>query len=283
AALWSGKAAASDITAGLNLGKAIAALFVARGRADGTGAAIGNKAIWDALPEHATSRGDEPWHSLETPPRPPMLPVFNKVSPWLMTYDQIVAIRPPAPPLRGTAEMDEEVKEVKFYSDNLTRERLAIVHKWADGVNTYTPSGHWNAIATEYIRNAKYSEVRAARAYALLNMGQQNAAIACWDTKYFYFNARPTQLDPSIKTGTGIPNFPAYVSGHSTFSACAAGVLSYLFPEAAADFEEMASEASMSRLYGGIHYRKDCQGGLDLGADVATHLVETFAKTDGAN
>ena len=283
AALWSGKASSSDISAGLTLGKSIAALFVARGKADGMGGAIGTKAQWEELKNNATSRGDEPWHSLETPPRPPMLPFFYKVLPWQMTYDQIVAIRPPAPPLRGSAEMDEEVKEVKYYTENLTRERLAIVHKWADGVGTYTPPGHWNDIAAEHIRDANFSEVRAARAFALLNMTLHNAGIACWDTKYFYFNARPTQLDPSIKTGTGIPNFPAYVSGHSTFSASAAGVLSYLFPAHAGDFEVMAQEAAMSRLYGGIHYRKDCDVGLDLGHDVADHLVENFAKLDGAD
>ncbi len=283
AALWSGKASSSDITAGLNLGKSIAALFVARGRTDGAGTAGGNKAIWEALANNATSRGDEAWHSLETPPRPPMLPLFGKVLPWQMTTDQIVAIRPPAPPLRGTAEMDTEVEECKWYCDNLTRERLAIVHKWADGAGTYTPPGHWNDIAAEFVRDANLSEVRAARAFALLNMVEHNAAVACWDTKYFYFNARPSQLNPAIKTGTGIPNFPAYVSGHSTFSGAAAELLSYLFPQGEADFRAMADEASMSRLYGGIHYRKDCEMGIQLGTDVAEHIVETFAKVDGAD
>ena len=283
AALWSGKASSSDITAGLNLGKSIAALFVARGRTDGAGTAGGNKAIWEALANNATSRGDEPWHSLETPPRPPMLPLFAKVLPWQMTTDQIIAIRPPAPPLRGTAEMDTEVEECKWYCDNLTRERLAIVHKWADGAGTYTPPGHWNDIAAEFVRDANFSEVRAARAFALLNMVEHNAAVACWDTKYFYFNARPSQLNPAIKTGTGVPNFPAYVSGHSTFSGAAAELLSYLFPQSEGDFRAMADEASMSRLYGGIHYRKDCEMGIQLGTDVAEHIIENFAKVDGAD
>jgi hypothetical protein len=283
AALWSGKAAASDVSAGLALGKSVAALFVARARTDGMGGAVGTKAQWDALPANATSRGDEPWQSLETPARPPMLPFFYNVLPWQMTKQQIEAIRPPAPPLQGTPEMDAELKEVKYYTENLTRERLEIVHKWADGAGTYTPPGHWNDIATEYIRDANFSEVRAARAFALLNMALHNAAIACWDTKYFYFNARPCQLDPSIKTATGVPNFPAYVSGHSTFSASAAGVLSYIFPESKSEFDAMAKEASMSRLYGGIHFRKDCDNGLALGYDVANHLVMNFAETDGAD
>jgi hypothetical protein len=283
AALWSGKATASDIAAGLALGKAVANLYIARARTDGMGAAGGNKAVWEALKLNATSRGDEPWVSLETPPRPPMLPLFGKVLPWKMTTEEIVAIRPPAPPLRGSSEMDAECAEVKYYSDNITRERLAIVHKWADGAGTYTPPGHWNDIAAEHIRDANFSEVRAARAFALLNMTMHNASIACWDTKFFYFNARPSQLIPAIKTSTGVPNFPAYVSGHSTYSASAATMLSYLFPAYASDFQTMATEAAMSRLYGGIHYRKDSEVGLTLGTDVGEHLVNTFAKVDGAD
>jgi hypothetical protein len=283
AALWSGKATSSDISAGLALGKSVAALFIARGRTDGMGTAGGNKALWDGLAKNAEVRGDEPWRSLETPPRPPMLPLFAKVTPWIMTTENIVAIRPPAPPVRGSSEMDGEVEEVKWYSDNLTRERLAIVHKWADGAGTYSPPGHWNDIAAEYVRDANFSEVRSARLFALLNMAEQNAAIACWDAKFFYFNARPSQLDASIKTGTGVPNFPAYVSGHSTFSAAAAGMLSYFFPEGESYFKEQAEEAAMSRLYGAIHFRKDCMVGLDVGYDVADFMINNFAKIDGAD
>ncbi|AYB31432.1 phosphatase PAP2 family protein [Chryseolinea soli] len=283
AALWAGKATSSDIAAGLALGKSVAELFKARAANDGMKTAGGNKALWEALKDNATTRGDVAWASLETPPRPPMLPFFYKVTPFKMTYDNIVALRPGPPPVAFSTEMNGEVEEVKWYSTNLTRERLAIVHKWADGVGTYTPAGHWNDIAAEHIRDANYSEVRAARAFALLNMTMHNAAVACWDTKFFYFNARPCQLDNSIKTGTGVPNFPAYVSGHSTFSASGAAILSYLFPDHAGDFEAYANEASMSRLYAGIHYRSDCTGGLTLGKSVGNFLVDNFAKGDGAD
>lgn len=282
AALWSGKATATDISKGLALGKAVANVFITRARGDKMGAAIGNKTVWDALPANATGRGDIAWLSLDIPSRPPMLPLFKDVTPWIRTYADIVSVRPGPPPLAGDTEMAEEMKEVKWFSQHLTRERLAIVHKWADGAGTYTPPGHWNDIAAEYIRDARFSEVRAARAFALLNLTEHNAAIACWDTKYFYYNARPSQLDPSIKTGTGIPNFPSYVSGHSTFSGAAAQFLAYLFPTGTDYFHDQAMEAAMSRLYGGIHYRKDSMVGLDLGHDIGDFTV-TFAQGDGAD
>ncbi|HEY8936383.1 MAG TPA: phosphatase PAP2 family protein [Cyclobacteriaceae bacterium] len=281
-ALWSGKATASEIKNSLDLGKNIAALFITRAKGDKMGAAVGNQAGWDTLGNATVKRGDVAWHSLETPRRPPMLPYFRNVTPWIMKTVDIVSVRPGPPPVAGDDEMNVEVKEVKWYSDHLTRDRIAIVHKWADGVSTYTPPGHWNDIAEEYIVDAKYSEVRAARAFALLNITEENAAIACWDTKFYYYNARPSQLDPSIKTGTGVPNFPSYVSGHSTFSAAAAAVLSYLFPQDAAQFDAWANEAAASRLYGGIHYKSDCDAGMKLGSDVSTYTLN-FAASDGAN
>ena len=111
-----------------------------------------------------------------------------------------------------------------------TREQLAIAYKWADGAGTYTPPGHWNDIAAEYVRDAGWSEVRAARAFALLNMAMHDARRGLLGGEVLLLQPAAHQLDPSIKTPIGVPNFPAYTSGHSTFSAAAAAVLSYLFP-----------------------------------------------------
>jgi membrane-associated phospholipid phosphatase len=164
----------------------------------------------------------------------------------------------------------------------LTRAQMAIVYKWADGVSTPTPPGHWNVIAAPHIADAGFSEVRTARAYALLNMAMHDAAVACWDAKFTYFNPRPSQMDPRIRTVIGLPNFPSYTSGHSTFSAAASEVLSYLFPGATAEFAAARDEAAISRLYGGIHYRSDIEIGKDHGARVGGFTV-AFARTDGAD
>jgi hypothetical protein len=80
----------------------------------------------------------------------------------------------------------------------------------------------------------------------------------------------------------GRPNFPAYTSGHSTFSAAAAVVLSYLFPSGASSFDAMKEEAAISRLYGAIHYRSDIEVGKDHGKRIGGYTV-SFARQDGAN
>ncbi len=282
AALLSGRASASDIAAGLALGQAVAAVFIARAGTDGMKAAGGSPALVKALTDSATARGEIAWTSLEAPPRPPMLPLFGQVKTWLITPTDIVNERPAPPPSTSSAQMRQELAQVKQAVDNLSRDQLAIVYKWADGVSTPTPPGHWNAIAVPHISRAQFSEVRAARALALLNMALHDAAVACWDAKYTYFNPRPSQLDPTIKTVIGLPNFPSYTSGHSTFSAAAATVLSYLFPADSADFRAERDEAAISRLYGGIHYPSDIEVGKDHGSRIGSYAVR-FAQQDGAN
>jgi hypothetical protein len=282
AALLGGRASASDIAAGLALGRAVAAVLVARAGTDGTGAAIGTPAQWQALSDGAAARGEIPWKSLESPPRPPMLPNFGKVRAWMMTPTDVATERPGPPPSTSSAQMSQELAEVKTTADELTRDQLAIAQKWNDGAGTYTPPGHWNDIATEYVRDARWSEVRAARAFALLNMAMHDGAVGCWDAKYAYFNPRPSQLDPSIKTKIGLPNFPSYTSGHSTFSAAAAVVLSYLFPSGSASFESMRDEAGISRLYAAIHYRSDIDVGKAHGTRIGGYTV-AFARKDGAD
>jgi hypothetical protein len=281
AAIMSGRATASDIAAGVALGRAVAAAVIARAGADGMRNAVGNASLWAALADSARARGEVPWTSVESPARPPMLPLFGRVAAWTMTPAQLVADGPPPPPSTGSAQFRDELGEVKRTVDGLTREQYAIALKWNDGAGTYTPPGHWNDIAAEPVRDARMSEVRAARTFALLNMAMHDAAVACWGVKYQFFNPRPSQVDRSIKTSIGLPNFPAYPSGHSTFSAAAATVLGHLFPTRAAEFTAMADEAGISRLYGGIHYRSDITEGKAHGLRIGAVVVRA-AQRDGA-
>jgi PAP2 superfamily len=279
--IMSGANTRSDVEAGITLGRKIASKFIAKAVTDGMGVAIGTPAIWTALETTTTATGETPWKSLDSPVRPPMLPLFGKVKSFLMTPADVLASRPVPPPSTKSEQFAKELAEVKSYSENSTRDNIKIVTFWADGVGTYTPPGHWNAIAIEAFVTEQYSEVRWARNMALLNLTMMDAAISCWDAKYTYFNPRPSQVDPSIKTTTGVPNFPSYVSGHSTFSGAACVVLSHIVPAKSESFKAMAKKASDSRLFGAIHYRSDCEKGLKLGETVGAFAVAR-ALIDGA-
>jgi membrane-associated phospholipid phosphatase len=282
ARLIAGANVRSDLDAGEALGKLIAAKFVARARGDRAGAAVGNAAVWTQLETDCIARGETPWISQESPKRPPMLPLFGKVKTFLFdSLTMVTSVRPSAPPPTASQQFKNELQEVYDISKNLTKEQLRIAHFWADGISTYTPPGHWNYIAANDFVNQNFSEARWARNLALLNMSLMDAAVVCWDAKYLHFNARPSQLDPRIKTVTGLPNFPSFISGHSTFSGAAATVLGYIIPANAGQYMAMANEASASRLYGAIHYRSDCEKGLDAGKKVGNYAVNR-GHIDGA-
>jgi hypothetical protein len=282
ACILAGAAVRSDMEAGELLGKQVAQKFVARARTDRAGQAVGTAGDWSQLEQSCIAKGEIPWSSLEVPKRPPMLPLYGRVKPFLFDSATVATLRPGPPPSVHSDKMKTETEEIYQLVKNPSREQMRIVEFWADGVGTYTPPGHWDAIAAEDFIKKNYSEVRWARNMALLNMAEMDAAIICWNTKNYYYNPRPSQLDPRIKTLTGVPNFPSYISGHSTFSGAAAAVLGYLIPERAADYTAMANEASMSRMYGGIHFRSDCVVGLEVGKNVGNFAIQR-AKTDGAD
>lgn len=70
-------------------------------------------ALVQALADAAGARGEVPWQSQETPPRPPMLAAFGSVRAWMMTPEDIVRERPGAPPSTSSSLMERELAEVK--------------------------------------------------------------------------------------------------------------------------------------------------------------------------
>lgn len=280
AKMLSGVASASDIAAGEAIANYVVEKTLARYRTDGMGGAVGNPTLWAQLETVATANGTNVlWKSLETPARPAMLPFFGNVKLWNFGSVQRDSMRPIAPPPVGSPEFATALAEVKNYSRNPTTESWRIAMYWADGAGTYTPPGHWNEIACNLIAQNGMSELRTARTLALLNTAMQDAGICCWDTKSYYYYPRPSQFE-NIKT-IGLPNFPSYTSGHSTFSGAAATVLGYVFPGEKGRMDAMAKEASDSRVYGGIHFRFDCEVGLRCGKAIGGFAVER-GKADGA-
>src|SRR5262249_1446336 len=148
------------------------------------------------------------------------------------------------------------------------------------------------------------SVVDNARLFALLNMAMADAAICAWDAKYTYDFWRPvtairngdtdgndaTIADPSWSSFIVTPPFPDYVSGHSTFSGAASTVVAMFYgtndvpftvgsdgvagaTRSFQTFSAAATEAALSRLYGGIHYRSANEDGLAAGIAIGEWTV----------
>ncbi|WP_339814706.1 phosphatase PAP2 family protein [uncultured Imperialibacter sp.] len=279
--IWAGVNVESDVEAGKHIGEEVAKVALARAAGDGMKKAQAPKAVSDSIKAAAFARFGWQWDNLELPTRPVGLtPLFGKVKMW--NVPTVEEVRPIAPPAPGSAEFEENVKELKHYADNMTDEWRAIANFWQDGLGTYTPPGHWNRFAKDFIIKYKQNPIRSARTFAYMNMAIMDAGISCWDAKYYYHYPRPIQTIPGYKTIAGTPNFPSYTSGHSVFSAAGAAVLGYIFPQEAELCNFWAEEAAISRVYGGIHYRFDAVVGTDQGRKVAQYSIEK-AKNDGAN
>lgn len=277
---WAGINVTSDIVAGDSLGRAVANVFKARAKTDGMAKAQTPKPVSDSIRDAAQARWGWHWENLETPQRPVgITPFFGKVKTWFVP--DITAVRPAGPPAPGSAEFQTAANELNDVLDNLTNDQRRIANFWSDGLGTYTPPGHWNRFACESIVSHKLNPLRAARTMAYLNMAMEDAGIACWDAKYYFHYPRPIQAMPGFKTILGTPNFPSYTSGHSMFSAAAAEVLSNIFPDEASRFAGYSSEAALSRLYGGIHYRFDIEDGQESGQAVGRLAVNRMSVDGG--
>lgn len=269
-----------------------------------------------------------------------------------------------------------------------------IAEYWVDGINTYTPPGHWMKTLIEVSEHPEFQYKWKGKgkaltrlewdikAYLTLGAALHDAGIACWSVKGYYDYVRPitairflaklgqcsdsslityhpqglplieghieivNSADPlakqhpehigKIKLYTwrgpeyidnaetdvagvgwvlaenwwpyqrysfGTPPFAGYVSGHSTFSTCAAEVLTTItgdpfFPGGIktftakkdkflifengpsvditlqwATYRDAAHETCLSRIYGGIHPPCDDLPGRWIGQEVAAKVV----------
>src|SRR5438045_7985720 len=136
--------------------------------------------------------------------------------------------RPAAPPALDTAEYAAAFNEVKSLgratSTTRTAEQTQIARFWNDGLGTAFAMGYWNRIAEQVATDQGLSLVQDARVFALLNIAEADAHIACWDAKYAYNLWRPvtairaagtdanpdTEPDAPSTPRLATPNVPAH-------------------------------------------------------------------------
>lgn len=249
--------------------------FPSRAQVD-IGRAAGLRAAVRVIARAHADRGDAVWTG-EVPTglgmwfsstgESPLAPMAGEMLPWTMAH--VEDFDPPPPPAFGSAEFQADLAEVRAFSDQRTPEMTRIAQFYEYGPGTSSPAGQYVELAAQLIVRDDLGERGAARVFAILGTAMADAGIACWRAKYQYWVIRPSQADPAITFPIGLPNFPAYPSGHSSFSGAAEGVLSALFPADAAELHRFAEENGLSRIYGGVHYFFDNTAGLELGRRLA--------------
>ncbi|MEO7962518.1 MAG: vanadium-dependent haloperoxidase [Gemmatimonadaceae bacterium] len=269
------------------------------------------------FPKYSVTTNPARW--VPTPPAymDAVEPHWGELRPFVM--DSGSQFRPVSPfpfdTLKTSAFM-REVREVHDTKATLTDEQREITAFW--DCNPYvmhvqghtmfatkkvTPGGHWMGIVGIAARKANAGPLAAAEAYALTSIALADGFISAWDEKYRSDVLRPETVinkyvDESWEPILQTPPFPEYPSAHSVISNAAAAVLTAVFGNNFAfsdstersyglpvrrfpSFNNAASEAAISRLYGGIHYRRAVEQGSIQGQRLGAMIVE-HVRTRGA-
>jgi hypothetical protein len=239
-------------------------------------------------------------------------PHWNKIRPFVI--DSAAQFAPPPPTQFSVdkgSQFYKEALEVHSIGVNLTQEQKDIASFWdcnpyMINVNGHvmfatkkiSPGGHWVNITATVCRNSSATLAQSAEAYARVSVSLVDGFISCWDEKYRSRLIRPETyinkyIDENWIPYLQTPPFPEYTSGHSVISASAATALTKLFGETYAfadsteiefglparsfkSFYQASDEASVSRVYGGIHYfpavNVGAQQGRTLGEFIAAKL-----------
>jgi hypothetical protein len=167
------------------------------------------------------------------------------------------------------------------------------------GIKKISPGAHWMGIAGIACKKTNASFERTMEVYAILSTTLMDAFICCWDEKYRSNRIRPETvirkyIDPDWQPLLQTPPFPEYLSGHSVVSTASAEVLSYFFGDNFSfrdsterafglpdrdftSFRQAASEAAISRFYGGIHFTDAIVNGEKAGEKVGRFVLKKLS------
>ena len=213
------------------------------------------------------------------------------------------------PPALTSPTYTTDFNEVKSMGSRNSATRTAaqtqVAYFWADSGPLMWQRG-LRDISNRYLSNVGDS----ARMFALADLAAADAQIVCWANKYEFNFWRPitaitladqdgnpdTQSDPNWRPLINTPNFPEYISGHTTSSAAVSEILESLFKnkfeftittanglanpktQTYAHVSEAICDVVDARVYAGIHYRTADLDGVTQGRRVAKHVFKNYLR-----
>ncbi|MEY2483726.1 MAG: hypothetical protein QOK24_2254 [Verrucomicrobiota bacterium] len=266
-------------------------------------------------PPYFGNTGTGQWRP--TPSYEPGGPPSNApgLTPWVadvrpFTFNDVADYTTEGPAALTSAEYTADFNEVKSMGSKTSTARTAaqtqIAYFWADSGPLMWQRA-LRDISNRYLSNIGDS----ARMFALADLAAGDAQIACWSTKYEFNFWRPisaitladqdgnpaTQADPNWRPLINTPNFPEYVSGHTTSSEAIVEILENLFGTKKLEFtittanglanpktqtysnlSDAIRDVVDARIYAGIHYRTSDVHGVTLGKRIAKHAFKHYLR-----
>jgi membrane-associated phospholipid phosphatase len=252
--------------------------------------------------------GNAPGDYQSTPPNFPKQPQFthwSRVTPFAL--ESANQFRPGSPPKLTSDRYSDAFDQVKSLGVaggiTATAQEALTGRFWNGAIQNY-----WNEIAQTASLADNLTTAENARLFALLNLSFADGVIAFYDAKYTYNFWRPVtairaaatdgnpETEPDAnwlpEVGNTTPD-PSYPGAHAVISAAGAEVLISFFrrhhfefsvtsevmpgvERSFTNFQAAAEEATLSRIFAGVHFLFDLTTGQRLGSDVADFVVDNF-------
>ena len=291
-------------------------------RSKAYGISVGN-AVWDfsSTDKEGHEKYTDPRPVSYTPPTGPgkwqptppgnqrgMFPYWGKVRTFAIAEADKLARAPLTYSEDKTSAYYTQALEVYSNTTPQTYDNQWMGEFWSDDVLglTFSPAVRVWAVASQVEAQQKSDLQTAILAAVRSGLAVNDAAVACWHSKYYYNVERPVTyiqkvINPNWNvlslTSTGFlsstPSFPAYPSGHSTMGAAGFAALAQVFgenisladrchenrtdfngkPRSFNSFSEMVLVDAYSRIYLGVHFRMDCEEGMRMGYQAARRVA----------
>jgi hypothetical protein len=286
-----------DKTEGITIGKTVADQILSARSNDGSSAQPVAFVFGNAAGDYQS-----------TPPNFPAQPQFTNwshVTPFALESANQFRLGPPPALISETyTAAFNEVKSLGIVNGTASTPDQALTGRfWNGAIQNY-----WNEIAQTATLGHQLTTAQTARLFALLNLSFADGVIAFYDTKYTYNFWRPitaireaaidgnplTIPDPAWlpEVGNTTPD-PSYPGAHAVISAAGDAVLKSFFRNNRFDFNvtsevlpgversfnnfsDANKEATLSRIFAGVHFRSDLTAGQRLGRQVADFVLDNF-------
>lgn len=175
--------------------------------------------------------------------------------------------------------------------------------------HTESPNTFWSRNFRDLAAQKRLGVSASARFFAMMSIAQADAAIACWDSKYYFNFWRPitaiqaadtddnprTEIDATWAPFASTPPHPEYPAAHGCVTGAVAEVIGHYFgtrrvkvtltstvagsvPHVFHDVHDMPEEVKMARVYGGMHFFTSVEHGVILGRKVGRWIDSNYFK-----
>ena len=288
--------------AGVAIGQAAADDIIAERTGDGRDAVISTPygagplmpGVWVFAPPPSAQSAQTPWLAF-------MRPLLLQ-QPW--------QFRVGPPPALTSHRYTRDLNEVQAYgsatSTLRTPEQTAIGQFWNAFATNQT-----NVMMAGVVTAHGMDAVDAARSFAIANMVDTDAGIACWDSKYHYLFWRPvtaiqhadidgnpsTTADPTWTPLLVTPNHPEYPAAHGCVTGAEADTLTAILGTRKIQVDipgatggattltttrhyktasDLRHEIVNARVWAGLHFRNSAVVGVRLGQAVAEYALDNY-------